>query len=296
MKTLSGPTLTHLQGETTTFAAFWKITRRDGTVKGFTSHVRDVVYSGVTYKAASGVFPTNIQSSTGKGVDNLSIFGVVNSPDITEQDLMNGLYDDAQVEVFLHNYADLTQTPIVMVTGYVGEVKLGRKAFEAEVRSLIQRAQQFIGKTCSPLCRAKQLGDAECGVSLGPYTFTGTVQAVTSLSQFHTNSAGIVGKPFGYFAYGTLEFTSGPNTGRVVEVRTHNTSSPMLITLAEPLSFTPGIGDSFEIIAGCDRTFSTCKNKFGNVLRFRGEPYIPGTDFVLRKTSVSSGGGGGGKK
>jgi uncharacterized phage protein (TIGR02218 family) len=33
--------------------------------------------------------------------------------------------------------------------------------------------------------------------------------------------------------------------------------------------------------AGCDRQFATCRAKFGNALRFRGFPHMPGDDFVL---------------
>lgn len=285
MKSLSAPTLAHLQAETTTFATFWKITRKDGVVQGFTSHVTDVSYSGVTYKAASGILPTNVQTSSGKGVDNVSIMGIVSSPDIAEADLLVGRYDDAKVEVFILNYEDTTQDRIVLISGFIGEVKLGRKQFEAEVRSLTQRTAQYVGKACSPLCRVKNLGDAECSVGLGPFTFSGAVSVAIGKSQFRTNSAGIVGKPFGYFAYGTLTWTSGLNSGKAVEVRTHDTSSPMTLTLAEALAFPPQVGDTFSVVAGCDRTASSCRTKFGNIVNFRGEPFIPGADFVLRKVS-----------
>ena len=289
MKSLSSPTLAHLTGETTTFDVCWKLARKDSVVMGFTSGVNDLSYSGVTYRAQTGVFPSNVQSSTGKGVDNLNIqsiippngLGVISSTLISDTDLVNGIYDDAMVEVFLLNRADLTQDPIKLVTGFLGEVVLRRGGFEVEVRSLLQRASQIVGKTCSPTCRAT-LGDTDCGVSLGSYTFSGTVSAVTSASQFSTGSTGIVGKPAYYFAYGVVKFTSGNNNGKSLEVRNHDTNNPMLFTLVEPLSFTPAVGDTFTVVAGCDRTLATCKAKFSNVLRFRGEPYVPGTDAVLR--------------
>ena len=34
------------------------------------------------------------------------------------------------------------------------------------------------------------------------------------------------------------------------------------------------VGDYYEIYAGCDKTLATCKEKFNNVINFRGEPYI----------------------
>lgn len=279
-----------LQDETTTFAVFWKIERRDGVVQGFTSHVQDISYNdgagSVVYKAATGIVPSNIASSVGKGIDNLQIVGIINSSDIDENDIMIGKYDDAKVTIFLHNYENLLDTPITLIKGYIGEVTLGRASFEAEVRSLIQRASQAIGKACSPLCRVKVLGDGECGVNLAGFTFTNqTVQGVVSRSIFRSASAGVVGKPAFYFAYGTLTWTSGPNSGKSVEVRSHNTSNPMEFTLAEPMPFPIGVGNQFTIVAGCDRRLETCRDKFANVLNFRGEPYIPGADAVLRKVS-----------
>ena len=34
------------------------------------------------------------------------------------------------------------------------------------------------------------------------------------------------------------------------------------------------INSKYQIIAGCDKNFQTCKNKFNNKDNFRGEPYI----------------------
>ena len=34
-------------------------------------------------------------------------------------------------------------------------------------------------------------------------------------------------------------------------------------------------GQEFEIIAGCDKQFLTCTQRFNNAINFRGEPHIP---------------------
>jgi uncharacterized phage protein (TIGR02218 family) len=41
-------------------------------------------------------------------------------------------------------------------------------------------------------------------------------------------------------------------------------------------------GDTFAVTAGCDKRFATCRDRFDNVLNFRGFPHIPGNDFVMR--------------
>lgn len=293
MKTGAGTIISHLAQETTTLCLCWVITRRDGVIKGFTSNVEDVVWtppggskgSEITCKAATGAMVSNLQTSTGRGIDNLAAYGVINSGDITEADLLKGLYDDARVQIVLVDYTNAANY-VLLATGFLGEVKVGRKAFETEVRTLLVRANQQVGKACSPLCRVKELGDAECTKALGSFTFTSqTVSSVVSRSQFRTASAGVVGKPAFYFAYGKLTWTSGANSGKSVEVRSHDTGSPCLLTLAEIMPFDIQVGDAFTIIAGCDRRLETCRDKFSNVLNFRGEPYVPGTDAVLRVIS-----------
>jgi uncharacterized phage protein (TIGR02218 family) len=41
------------------------------------------------------------------------------------------------------------------------------------------------------------------------------------------------------------------------------------------------VGDIFTIIAGCDKTLAICRDKFDNIINFRGDPFVPGTDALL---------------
>lgn len=83
----------------------------------------------------------------------------------------------------------------------------------------------------------------------------------------------------GYFTYGLVRWLSGANTGYAMEVRESSVGS---VTLALPMPFAIAVGDTYSIIAGCDKTFASCQTRFNNLLNFRGEPYVPGTDTVLR--------------
>ena len=47
--------------------------------------------------------------------------------------------------------------------------------------------------------------------------------------------------------------------------------------MAEPIV----VGDAFTISAGCDKRFSTCRDRFDNAVNFRGFPHMPGNDFAL---------------
>ena len=45
-------------------------------------------------------------------------------------------------------------------------------------------------------------------------------------------------------------------------------------------------GDLVELREGCDRRFSTCRDRFRNKDNFRGEPQVPGPDSVIRYPSL----------
>jgi uncharacterized phage protein (TIGR02218 family) len=48
--------------------------------------------------------------------------------------------------------------------------------------------------------------------------------------------------------------------------------------MPEPIA----VGDTFTVTAGCDKRFATCRDRFDNVLNFRGYPHIPGNEYVTR--------------
>ncbi|ACC76157.1 DUF2163 domain-containing protein [Paraburkholderia phymatum] len=83
----------------------------------------------------------------------------------------------------------------------------------------------------------------------------------------------------GFFAYGLVTFTSGQNAGFSMEVKSF---SPGVVTLAMALPYPLAVGDTYTIKAGCDKQFGTCRDRYSNIVHFRGEPYIPGPDTILR--------------
>jgi uncharacterized phage protein (TIGR02218 family) len=103
MKTVSNTFSTHLDGEVTTLCTCWRIERLDGNVYGFTSHDRDLTIGGIVYDSAYGYSKTAIQSGSDMSVDNLDITGVLDSDQIDIEDLRNGLFDMANVFIFLIN-------------------------------------------------------------------------------------------------------------------------------------------------------------------------------------------------
>ena len=104
MKTISEALRQHIQIEVTTLATCWKLTRRDGTIMGFTDSDRDIVFAGVTYRASAALQASAITTSIGLTADNFDLEGVLSDDAITEVDIMAGRYDYAEINCFMVNY------------------------------------------------------------------------------------------------------------------------------------------------------------------------------------------------
>lgn len=281
MKELSTALAAHIGASVTTLAMCWKITRRDGTVLGFTDHDVDVRYENVTYLAASGFTPSAVASSSMLNVDDLDVEGMLSANAISENDIMNGAYDYAQIEVFQLNYNDPTQGTLSLRTGWLGEVQTQGDQFVAEVRGLAQQLSQTLGDRYSAGCRAN-LGDARCRVDLAGFMHNGTITDVTSKSVISDSTRT---QADGYFTNGTLKFTSGANAGRTLEIKNY-TDGEFVAVLPFPADI--AVGDTYIAVAGCDKRLVTCRDVFANAENFRGEPHVPGIDRMLQTAGTRS--------
>lgn len=284
MRTLLNRLQTHLDTRSTTIAYCWRILRTDGTTLGFTEHDEDISFGGVTHKASSGFTPTARQYSSDMSVDNLDVAGYLDSNAITEQDIANGLYDNATVEVYFVNWQDVSERYLVQ-KGTIGNVSRDRLGFVAEVRGLSDELQKVSGRIYSRTCDA-EFGDSRCGVSKASYTETGTIVTTDGKHSFTTTD--LSSYDSGYFSNGIITFTSGDNNNAIREVKTDiSTSGIRQISLWEPLNFSMASSDTFSIVAGCNKSFETCRVKFNNLVNFRGFPHIPPKDEVF-KVSLST--------
>lgn len=286
MKMISEALLAHIQSEVTTLATCWKLTRKDNTTLGFTNHDVDLLIDGVLYKASTGFTPTAIETTGDLSVDNLDVEGILTSGSLTEQDILAGFYDFADIEIFQVNYKDLSQGKLTLKCGWLGEVSIKKRQFVAEVRGMTQKLSQTIGELYSPACRAS-LGDGRCKINLELHTVTGSVTHVTSNQHFADNAREEVS---GIFTSGVIQFTSGANNGVRMEVKEYlqATAHGGELVLVLPLPFAVQAGDDYVLTKGCDKTLATCAGRFNNLLNFRGEPHVPGLDRMLETAGTRS--------
>lgn len=292
MKNIPPALRTHLDSGTTTLAWCWRITRADGVDFGFTDHDRVLSFDGTEFEPESGLTASEIRSGADLSVDAQDAAGALRSDRISEADILDGRWDNAEVELWRVNWQAPSQR-VLMRRGAIGQIRRGRHAFVAEIRSMSHILGQTVGRVFQASCDAA-LGDARCSVDLEDPAYRGTGTVIDGLRDRAFTAAGIASFAPGWFRFGTLDWSTGANAGRRAEVLGHDRSDGIVVlTLLEAPIRPIGAGDGFAIRAGCDKRIATCSAKFGNVVHFRGFPHIPGQDTILRYASSDGGHYGG---
>ena len=277
MKTISSALQAHLDGELTTLATLVKITRADGAVKGLTTHDADIVWDGVTYRADGSFSPERLDNAAKLAANGYEIVGMLDDASLSDADLRAGLYDHARIDVYVCNWADLSQGVVTMRRGGLGEVTLEGGRYHAALRGLHDLLQRRVGDSFTPECR-HDLGDSRCAVNLAPLTVTGSVTEAIDAANFVDTARS---EADGVFAYGKLVWTSGANQGLSMEVLKWDAGTQRF-SLWLPMPHAIAVGDAYTVHAGCDKRFSTCGAKFGNAVNFGGFPHLPGQDRILQ--------------
>jgi uncharacterized phage protein (TIGR02218 family) len=281
MRTVSTAMQAHLENEVQTLALCWKIQRRDGAVYGYTDHDEPIVYDGTTYTPIEAGTPSDYRQNSALTADNIDFDMVFGSTSGRDAELRAGVWDFAQIWTFKINWEDTsTATGIVKLAyGRLGEIQIQDNFAKIELRTLTQQLSNTIGSIYTPECRTS-LGTTLCkiGTTSTVYTRTGTISAVTDQKTF-TVTGDAAGQIDGFFDYGSLTFASGGNSGIEIQITDYTTTN--VITLYEEAPYTLSTGVTFSAVAGCDRRWVTCKDRFSNKDNFRGFPHIPGMDAAL---------------
>lgn len=301
MKVISTGLRNHLSQDTTTLATCVKVTRRDGVVLGYTTHDQALTLDcdglgAVTYEPQGGYKRSAIESQLGLAADNVELEGLLlTDGGLTDEDLLKGIYDNAELKFMLVNWADVSQGVLKLRRGYVGQITVHRDSYLAEIRGLMDAYSTVIGELYTPDCRA-DLGDSRCQVDLDTPAFTVacTVAAVTApapgdggTTQFQVTPdlSHLVPEEGGipWFAMGKATWLTGANSGTYGEVKAWDGAATATLFLAT--TFPIVVGDTLTLTVGCDKRRVTCIHKFDNIVNMRGEPYLPGLDAALQYPS-----------
>lgn len=265
-----------IEKDLTTLAFLWRLERRDGVTLGFTTHDRDLVVNGLTYRAAPGMLPSAIERSNGFDPDNVELSGALTSGAIRDDDLRAGRWDGASLRLDAVSWEAPDSDPVFFARGEFGSVETSGNKFSVELRGPTSALEGPVTIETSPDCRAR-LGDALCRVNMADRRrfarIVSTSGSAVTLDQAAAD---------GLYAFGTLRWIDGDNSGlesRIIQ------STGATLMLVEAPSFAVTAGTLVEIVEGCDKQFSTCVNRFANAINFRGEPHLPGNDLLTRYAS-----------
>jgi uncharacterized phage protein (TIGR02218 family) len=181
----------------------------------------------------------------------------------------NGALDGATVKLeraFMQTWGVVSAT-VHLFEGRVAAIDPTHTEVAIKVKSLLEILDaKWPRNIYQPAC-CHQLYSAGCGVARAPWLENGAATGGDTQKINWPNN-----KPSGHYDQGVIVFTSGQNTGAR---RTIKSSDSNGLSISLPLAYPAKAGDAFQVAPGCDKLQSTCGNKFGNLNRFRGFPYVP---------------------
>jgi uncharacterized phage protein (TIGR02218 family) len=255
----------------------WLLTRKDGFALGFTDHDRDLTIGARLFEAQGGFEASAAETEAGLATNGGEIEGALTSARILAEEIEAGLYDGAELRTWLVDWS-APVLDFLLDVATIGEIRRADGRFIAETRNAFHAYDQERGRLFASGCDA-EFGDARCGVNLAapPLRHFGVIGVTDGRSAF--SAAAIESIEPGFFTRGIARFSSGANAGLGVLVKDHRANGE--IVLWQALAREIAVGDAFEVTAGCDKRFATCRDRFANAANFRGFPFIPAPDFVL---------------
>ncbi len=277
MKAASVATKALLASGVFELADLYTFTLIDSTVIRWTSCDYDITLGGNFYSSKGPALKRGgVKSERGLSVDQLDIT-VAATLDINLGGLPliwaleAGAFDGAMCLVetaVMGTWGQTDAGTVIRFLGRVADISGNRGECVLTVKSLTELLDTMMPRNLyQPGC-GNTLYDATCGVVQATYSFATSALSGSTTTLIKTALA----QADGYFTLGRVKCDTGANAGAFRTIKKHVTSD---LFLAYPFNSTPGIGDTFTVSAGCPKTKAICESRFSNLLKFRGQPYIP---------------------
>lgn len=264
-------------------ADLYTITLAGGAVLRYTSNDVPLTVNGNTFQLGPILKRGPISLSLGISVDTLSMqlsadesVQVSGVPMITF--LTAGGFSNARLmlERLFANAAGMPVGTLISFTGRVASITGGRHEKTIEVKSDTELLDVMIPRDVyQPGCK-NTLFDPRCGLNRATYAASTAASSVSNAlrTSFGCTLTGAIGR----FDLGVAACTSGANVGVTRTIKAYTVGGQLVVSQRWP--FAVAAGDAFTVYPGCDKTQATCTSKFGNVVNFRGEPYIPAPETI----------------
>ncbi|MCH4247585.1 MAG: DUF2163 domain-containing protein [Acinetobacter populi] len=268
-----------LAGNQFVMAELYTIQTTQGNIYRYTNYDYHLTVGGFLYRSDGPIIERDSLSyKVGIELDSLSVTVLVNDDVMLGslpflQAVHNGQLDGARfklerVFIDIANPFDNGAETIKLFEGLIVEPDFTRNNLEFSVKSDLDVLDvQMPRDLWQPGCK-NTLFDAGCGLSREEHAVMAIVEAGSNLNRIVCS----LNQPQGYFTQGVVQFSQGINQGIKRTIRLHESGS-LLLTL--PLLELPAVGEQISVYPGCDKRSETCDNRFNNLNRFRGEPFIP---------------------
>lgn len=248
-----------------------RVTLTDSTVLAYCNHDKPLTLDGSTFQPMPGDLAGSAVQRVGTSVDN-QVFNLT-WDGTEEQDLIDGRYDDARVELGVAGWEDPTNAWAWLHVYDLGKLAWNRDGIQVDLMGTMRILGQPIGGSFSPRCR-NILGDALCGVNL-PGTAVGVTVTAVSQERMEFSDSGR-SEPEHWYSDGRITWTSGANSGHTYTVEYSNGPN---FTLQLPTRRPMAVGDTAQMTPGCNHG-DDCRHKFGNTPNFNGWPFLRGETTV----------------
>lgn len=196
---------------------------------------------------------------------------------------LNHLFDGSTVQVLtaympMNGYGNVSNGLETKWFGYITKVpSLNRNKVEFECADPFYRLNMKVPSRLFQSNCPWAFCDVNCTLSATNYTVnflakTGSTQLILIPVVAFTQAAG-------YFTQGVVKCTSGQNAGLSQTVKLHASGQ---LSLMVPWILPVAVNDGFSVIAGCDKTLTSCKGRVqangtpvDNSLHHGGTPFVP---------------------
>lgn len=245
----------------------------NGLVIRLTDFPRDLTMGGNVYQSDSGYQFTGAQSGANLSAGVMDLEGIATLTGVSRDLVASGVFDNARMYVFATNWTNPVEDEEEIGAAILGKTTLEDDRYRIEMMMLVDALNQSVGRSYTPGC-TKTFGGQEyagCKVNLAAITVTGSITHVTSGSIFRDSART---EAADYFGAGYISFTTGDNVGlKPLEIKSY--AADGTITTFESAYYAVQVGDEYELVPGCRKRITDCRDKWNNVLNFGGFPSVP---------------------
>lgn len=271
-------------------ADLWSFTLKNGTTLNYTDWDADLTISATTYKSHD-VLITGGKIKQTRGLEDnetdITLYPNLGAPQGSPslvgeipflQACVFGLFDRATAQrqrVFCpgpitsaNPQSFATYGPVRVFLGEIDEVDITRntaifKCKDATHLLNIYMPRRQFQPTCS-----WTFGDTNCTFDVASLAVNATAGAGTTSTMILASS---LTQAAGYFNYGTVEFTSGLNTGVSRSVKNFSSG---VVQLNGPFPQAIATGDAFTITPGCSKNYATNSQQFNGSVQNGSTPLL----------------------